>query len=154
MKMSLLALVAISLAAPATAQRSTAPRIGQIRAQLYYEETGRLSGNIAPPTDFHAWNTIIGEGSAEEQARDILISVEVLGRGGQENIALPLDIVARGRGGRVLARRRIANMLTSNQGRVWSTLWLNDATCDGAIDIVATIGRSSARTQLGMDCGE
>ena len=153
MKIWLLALGAVSLSFPAAAQQSAAPRIGQIRAQLYYEETGRLSGNIAPPADFTAWNTIIGEGSAEEQARDILISVEVLGQGGQENISLPLDIVARGRGGRVLARRRIVHMLTSN-GRVWSTLWLNDATCGGPIEVIATIGRSSARTRLSMDCGE
>lgn len=148
--MSVLLLAALIAAAPP----APAPRIGHIRLQLYYEETGRLSPDIAPPAEFSAWNTLIGEGSAEENARDILVSVEVLGRGGEENIALPLDIVARGRGGRVLARRHLTNLETSHQGRVWNVLWLSDATCAGPIEIVATIGRSTGRTRIGMDCGE
>lgn len=59
--------------------------------RLWYEETGRLSDDIAPPREFNLWNTIIGEGDAEEHANDALFTVE-LHSDGEQNIAQPLTL--------------------------------------------------------------
>src|SRR5688572_114818 len=102
-----------------------AAEIGRIGAHLVYEETGRLSPDILTQPDFVAWNTVIGEGSAEEPANDLLVMVEVMGGGGQENITGTLEITARGENGRVLATRSFGeSLLTSDDGRVWKPLWL------------------------------
>ena len=144
------ALLAALLAAPAA---PPGPSVGAIRMQLFYEETGRLSRDIAPPADFTGWNTVIGEGSAEEAANDLLVLVEVRGPPG-ENIAQPLTVVARGGKGKVLAQRRFDTLLTTVQGRTWKALWLADVGCAGRIEVAATIGRSTRRSAINLDCGE
>ena len=139
-------LAALFAAAPA------APSVGTIRMQLFYEETGRLSRDIAPPADFSGWNTVIGEGSAEEAANDLLIAVEVRGAPA-ETIDQPLTLVARA-GRKIVARRRFDHLLTNVQGRTWKALWLNDVGCAGRIDVTATIGRSTRKSAISLDCGE
>ena len=111
---------------------------------------------------FIAWNTIIGEGSAEEYANDLLVLVEVVGSGGQENVEDILEIrTRRGEGltvgmpaGNPAARRRFNSLLTSDEGRVWKALFLPDVGCAGRIEIVATIGRSTRRETVDLVCGE
>ena len=139
-----------------------AAEIGRIRAHLVYEETGRLSPDILSEPGFIAWNTISGEGSAEEIANDLLVMVEVIGSGGEENIDQPLEIRVRaGEGltvGRPIgspnARRRFDSLLTSEQGRAWKALYLPDVGCAGRLEISATIGRSSRRETIDLVCGE
>ena len=142
---------------------ANAAEIGRIRAHLVYEETGRLSPDILSQPDFIGWNTIIGEGSAEEIANDLLILVEVIGAAGaEENIDERLEIsVRRGEGltvgrpiGNANARRRFDSLLTSEQGRVWKALFLPDVGCAGRLDITATIGRSTRRATLDLVGGE
>jgi hypothetical protein len=146
------ALAAAALLWPSLVQ---AQEVGGIRAHLVYEETGRLSEDLVARPDFAAWNTIIGGGEAEEAANDVLVLVEVIGTtGGEENIAAPLEIVARGENGRVLARRRFTDLFASEQGRVWKALWLPDSTCAGRIEIRATLGTRSRNAQINLDCGE
>ena len=144
------ALLAAILAAPSS---PPAPSVGAIRMQLFYEESGRLSRDIAPPADFTGWNTIIGEGSAEEAANDLLVLVEVRAAPG-ENITQPLSVVARGAKGRILGQRRFTNLLTSGQGRTWKALWLADVGCAGRIEVTASVGRSTRKSAVDLDCGE
>jgi hypothetical protein len=151
------AFMAASLAlAPAPAAAAApalpAPKVGAFRMQLFYENSGRLSNDISPPVEFTGWNTVIGEGSAEEAANDLLVSVEVRGPPG-ELIEQPLTLVARARG-KVLAQRRFDSLLTNVQGRTWKALWLNDVGCAGRIEVTATIGRSTRKSELSLDCGE
>ena len=142
--------LAALLAAPSA---STTPSVGAIRMQLFYEETGRLSRDIAPPADFTGWNTIIGEGSAEEAANDLLVLIEVRGAAG-ETVVQPLSVVARGGNNKVIAQRRFADLLTSAQGRTWKALWLADVGCAGRIEVTATIGRWTRKSAINLDCGE
>jgi hypothetical protein len=144
------AFLAAMLATPAAAP---APRVGAFRMQLYYENSGRLSKDISPPVEFSGWNTIIGEGSAEEAANDLLVSVELRGPPG-ETIEQPLTLVARGEKGKILAQRRFDNLLTTVEGRTWKALWLNDVGCAGHIEVTATIGKSTRKSQISLDCGE
>jgi len=136
------------LAAPAA---PSAPTVGAIRMQLFYEGSGRLSKDIAPPVEFAGWNTIIGEGSAEEAANDLLVTVEVRGPPGED--VGQLSIVARS-GRKVMAQRSFDNLLTTAQGRTWKALWLPDVGCAGRIEVTATIGKSIRKSALSLDCGE
>jgi hypothetical protein len=142
-------LLAALLAAPPAPPAAT---VGAFRMHLFYENSGRLSKDISPPVDFTGWNTIIGEGSAEEAANDLLVTVEVKGPPG-ESLEQPLTLVARA-GGKILAQRRFANLSTTVQGRTYKALWLNDVGCAGRIEVTATIGRSTRKTAINLDCGE
>ncbi|HEX8449117.1 MAG TPA: hypothetical protein VF652_05960 [Allosphingosinicella sp.] len=150
------AFLAAMLAAPAPPAAPTASppalRVGAFKMQLYYENSGRLSKDISPPVEFTGWNTIIGEGSAEEAANDLLVTVEVKGPPG-EFIEQPLTLVARS-GGKVLAQRKFDSLLTTAEGRTWKALWLSDVGCAGRIEVTATIGKSTRKTQISLDCGE
>jgi hypothetical protein len=143
-------LLAAMLAVPVAA--APAPRVGAFKMQLYYESTGRLSKDISPPVEFTGWNTIIGEGSAEEAASDLLVTVEVKGPPG-EFIEVPLTLVARAKG-KVLAERKFDSLLTTVEGRTWKALWLSDVGCAGRIEVTATIGKSTRKTAISLDCGE
>ena len=141
-------LAAVLAATPA----APAPRVGAFKMQLYYENSGRLSKDISPPVEFTGWNTVIGEGSAEEAANDLLVTVEVRGGPG-ELIEQPLTLVARARG-KVLAQRKFDTLLTTVEGRTWKALWLNDVGCAGRVEVTATIGRSIRKSAISLDCGE
>ncbi|HEX8467794.1 MAG TPA: hypothetical protein VF620_08315 [Allosphingosinicella sp.] len=146
-------MIATFLAAILAATPSApAPRVGAFKMQLYYENSGRLSKDISPPVEFSGWNTIIGEGSAEEAAGDLLVTVEVRGPPG-EFIEQPLTLVARAKG-KVLAQRKFDTLLTTAEGRTWKALWLNDVGCAGRIEVTATIGKSSRKSAISLDCGE
>jgi hypothetical protein len=145
------AMVAV-LAAQAQPATPVPPRVGAFRMQLFYENSGRLSKDISPPVEFTGWNTIIGEGSAEEAANDLLVTVEVRGPPG-ELIEAPLSLVARANG-KVVAQRRFEGLLTTVEGRTWKALWLPDVGCAGRIEVTATIGKSARKSVLSLDCGE
>ncbi len=150
MTMSATFLAALLAAPPAPA--APEPRVGAFRMQLYYEDMGRLSKDISPPVEFTGWNTIIGEGSAEGAANDLLVTVEVRGPPG-EFIERPLTLVARA-GGKILAQRKFDSLLTNVEGRSWKALWLNDVGCAGRIEVTATIGKSTRKSAISLDCGE
>lgn len=146
------AIVAALALATASEQGSSA-RIGAVRAQLWYEESGRLSNNIAPPASPTLWNTPIGEGDAQESANDMLVTVEVLARG-RQNVETPLRIEVRGRGGRMLAQRQVPSMLTSEQGRTVQALWVPNVGCAGPVQVTARLGRLSRSARIDFNCGE
>lgn len=141
-------LTALALAPSAPA----APSVGAIRMQLFYEDSGRLSGDITSTADFSGWNTVIGEGSAEEPANDLLVTVEVL-TGAVESVEAPLTVTVTGNR-KILGQRRFTDVLTSADGRTWKALWLTNVACAGHVEVVATIGRSTRKAAISLDCGE
>jgi hypothetical protein len=141
-----------AVAAAATQAAAPAATIGDIRMHLFYQETGRLSPDISPPSEFVGWNTIIGEGSAEESAEDLLIVAE-LRTLGEQSLRGPLTITARA-GRRLLAQRRFDSILTSEQGRVFLPLWLKEVGCAGEIRVEVSYGRQRKGEALALNCGE
>lgn len=127
--------------------------LGEVRMHLFYNGTGRLSHDISPPNYFSGWNTIIGEGSAEEPANDLVIVAEVRADG-HHYIERPLRIVARSENGRLLGQRRFNAVLTSPAGRAYNALWLNDVGCAGEIRVTVTYGAQSRSETLTLACGE
>ncbi|MGE0179660.1 MAG: hypothetical protein AB7O91_07565 [Sphingomonas sp.] len=136
-------------------QAGTTPAvtIGDIRMHLFYAETGRLSRDISPPNAFTGWNTIIGEGDAEENANDLAVVVE-LRTNGQQNVPAPLTVTVRDARGRVLGQRRFPASLTGQNGRAYHLLHLANATCAGRITVTATYGGRSRDETLALNCGE
>ena len=145
---------AAAVAASAAVQPAPAPAVtlGDIRMHLLYQETGRLSPDISPPNEFIGWNTVIGEGSAEESASDMVVVAELRTQG-EQAFERPLTITVRS-GRRVLGQRRFNSMLTSDQGRVYLPLWLKDVGCAGLIRVEVTFGRERKSETLALNCGE
>lgn len=128
-------------------------RLGEIRMQLVYTESGRLSRDISPPNAFTGWNTVIGEGDAGQPANDMQVSVE-LRTDGPRNVRTPVTLTARRAGGRTIATRTFNNTLTSADGRAVLSLRLADIGCAGRIRVTATMGRQSRSEEIELDCGE
>jgi len=141
-----------SIVAPAWA---TPPpvAIAHVGAQLLYSNSGALSRDIAPPAKFSGWNTIIGEGDAGGAASDVLVTVTLTSPSSQLPVATPLLISARSAAGKVLAQRKITNILIDN-GKAFEFLLLPDATCAGKVTITATLGQQTRSAALALDCGE
>ena len=145
---------ALALLAGSAAAQAPAPiKLERIRVQLIYETTGTLSPDITPPADFSLWNTIIGEGSAAEPASDILVGVELSTTDDQANATLPLKVVVRGEGGKVLATRTFDSVFLDDHRAVRSLL-VPDATCAGPVVIEASFGTQRLRTPIDFACGE
>ncbi len=135
--------------------------LGDIQARLFYSETGRLSDDLlARKKPFALWNTVIGEGDAEENADDLLVSVTLnAGKFGtpeenEQNVDGPLTIKATDEKGKVLGTRTFKNMLTGVGGSITLALWLNDVTCAGKVTVQARFAGQLKSAVLEMYCGE
>ncbi|WP_088181800.1 hypothetical protein [Sphingobium sp. Z007] len=130
--------------------------IESVRAQLFYELSGTLSGNIAsPPSRFSGWNTVIGEGEAKEAAQDLLVTVRVKGNGADGFLTeTPLVITARNSAGKLLGSRSVTGILVPYEGSVATALWINNATCAGKLTIEAKLGKQVKTATVALDCGE
>lgn len=130
--------------------------IESVRAQLFYELSGTLSGNIAsPPSRFSGWNTVIGEGDAKEAAQDLLVTVRLKSNGADGFLTeAPLVITARNGAGKLLGSRSITGILVPYEGSVATALWINNATCAGKLTIEAKLGKEVKRATVALDCGE
>lgn len=127
--------------------------LGKPQVRLWYQETGRLSDDIAPPRDFVLWNTIVGEGEAEEAADDALFTIEVRTEG-QQFVRRPLTLSAVDGRGKVLARRTYKSVLTSDTGKVVLPLWVRDVGCAGTVVFSAGTGVEQQSLTLEFACGE
>jgi len=123
------------------------------QVRLWYEESGRLSEDIAPPRTIALWNTIIGEGEAEETANDALFTIDVR-TSGQQNLAQPLLLSATNKAGNILAQRTFKSILTSKDGGAVLPLWVRDIGCAGTVVFAARIGSELQSFSIDFPCGE
>ena len=138
----------IAAALLAVQSTPTAPaQLGDIRMFLFWHATGQLSEDVSPPSDFAGWNTTT-------RADDLLITAEVRTSGEQFYDRPELRIVARGARGRILGQRSFRGILTSDAGRAYLPLWLNDVTCDGDIQVTVTYGAQTRSETVALHCGE
>lgn len=127
--------------------------VAGIKAQLWYEHTGRLSDDILTG-DFMLWNTLIGEGGAEEPASDVLISVKVSSSEGERFVNVPLVVELIDEDGVVLESQTASSLLTSQQGDSVQAFLFKDRTCAGDIQIRATLGAEVLSEPVVFACGE
>jgi hypothetical protein len=133
--------------------------VDRLEVKLFYKETGRLSDDIlSRATPFVAWNTIIGEGDAEESADDILV-VAVLSSGkwdsdNQVFLDRPLSIKVTDATGKILGSRIFDSVLTSEKGLESKALWLENITCAGDILIETKFNGKTKQARFEFNCGE
>ena len=121
--------------------------------RLWYEGTGHLSDNIATPRGFALWNVMIGGGDAKEHANDALFTVELRSKG-EQNVVQPVLMTATTARGKLLARRTMRHVLTSEAGNVVLPLWVPDVGCAGRVLFVARYGAMKKSVALNFACGE
>lgn len=161
MKYVVLFLSAIALSAPAIAAPkadaaktdAAGVKITGLEARFFYEGTGVLSDNIAPPATFHAWNSVIGAGDARQPANDLLVVVTLSRVAGEANVNGPLTIVAARENGRVIAKRSFKSLFFKN-GKLAKAMLVPDVACAGKIMIKAAFGAERRLTNLELNCGE
>jgi hypothetical protein len=128
-------------------------RLDTISIQLFYQTTGSLSRNIAPPAKFHAWNTIIAEGDAREPARDMLVTARLTSKKDEANSSTPMTLSVTGKDGKILAQRTF-NHIFFERGHSIQALFVPDSTCAGHIVVEAIFGNAKKTVALDLNCGE
>ena len=112
----------------AFAQASKAsPKITAIRAQLFYDTTGKFSTDILAAKDFALWNTIIGEGSAESPSTSTLVTIEI---SGTDNAGTSkLELTATGDKGKVLLKK-IVGLDLLERTKFYVPFWFYNTGCE------------------------
>jgi hypothetical protein len=128
-------------------------RLEKISIQLFYQTTGSLSTNIAPPAKFHGWNTIIAEGDAREPATDMLVTARLTSKKNEANSSTPLTLSVRAKDGKVLAQRTF-NKIFFDGGRSVQAIFVPDSTCAGHIVVEAIFGNVKKTAAVDLNCGE
>lgn len=159
LKLFLPAVVLFLLSAlPAFAQGArVAPKIAAIRAQLFYEPTGKFSQDILAAKDFSLWNTIIGEGSAEAPSSSTFVTVEITGRNLDVG-SLKVEITATGDKNKLLVKKLIEVEIYDQRTRFFAPLWLYDTGCEKIKISARLIGKGAPATAvtktIPFECGE
>jgi hypothetical protein len=151
------ALVSVVAAFGAQAAGPAAPKIGAIRAQLFYEETGKFSKDILSDKDLSLWNTIIGEGGAGGASNFTLVTVEVQGKDVPVG-AVKIQVVARDSTRKIIALNTAVVTLYDAKTSFNAPLFLYNTGCD-EIEISASllgkgISKNAVKTKIPFACGE
>lgn len=135
----------------------TPPRISAIRAQLFYDSTGKFSPDVLTAKDFALFNTIIGEGSAEAASTSTFVTVEISGRNLPVGIT-KVEITATGDKNRVIQKRLIPVDIYDERTKFFAPLWLYDTGCEKIKISARLIGKGAPATvvtkTIGFVCGE
>lgn len=126
-------------------------RVANIQARLLYEKTGTLSEDVSDNPNFSLHNTIIGEGSAKENANDMLITAVIAGPG-EHNATLPLVIEIKNDQGKLLAKKEFKQMLLG--ASTFRSMVIYDVGCAGVLSMTATFGASVRTEEIILACGE
>jgi hypothetical protein len=158
MRLAFLGAVAAALTATAfAAEKTVAPKITDIRAQLFYETKGSLSDNILAQKDLSLWNTIIGEGSAGGSSTSTLVTVEVSG----QHVGLgdvQVEVIATNAKKKVVGKATMDVSLYDAKTTFYAPLFLANTGCD-EIKIVARLKgkgapKGAVTKTIPFACGE
>ncbi len=123
------------------------------QVRLWYEASGRLSADIAPPNAIVLWNTVIGEGGAEENANDALFTAQVR-TDGQQITSQTAVLTVASKTGKILAQRAFRGILTGKQSTAVLPLWVRDIGCAGPVVFSARLGTERQSFSIDFACGE
>lgn len=148
----LAALLCARLVGPVSAQGNAS--LGEIRAFLFYKESGRLSENLlGREPEFVGWNTIIGAGEAEEPADDLLVVATVVAS--EETFDdHKLELWVTDGDGKVVAQRVVHGVLVTAKGEASNALWLSDVGCSGVLLLHARFRGEKRDGRIVLECGE
>lgn len=140
----MIALIAAAALA-AQAEPQIPSELGELRAYILSNRTGRFTDDISPPDSGGHWNRVL-------EGDDIVVMQEIR-TSGHQYLDRTLRIVARV-GRRILAQRTYRGILTTEEGRAYQHLVLPDSTCAGDIHVTVTYGTQILTEILQMRCGE
>ncbi len=150
---------AISLATAFSVQAAgpVAPKISAIRAQLYYEQTGKFSDDILADKNLSLWNTIIGEGGSGGASNFTLVTVEVRGKDVPVG-AVKIQVTARDSKRKIIAMNTADVSIHDASTSFNAPLFLYNTGCD-EIEISASllgkgISKNVVKAKIPFACGE
>lgn len=153
----LLSFVVAAVVAASSAFAAEAPKITAIRAQLYFEGSGKLSDDVLASGENTLWNTIIGEGGAGAPSNFTLVTVEVTGKDVPQG-AVKVQITARGYKRKIVGQRTMEVSIYDEATKFLAPLFLYDTGCDEIEVTARLIGKGVAKTVLKkvipFKCGE
>lgn len=155
MRMRMIAMAAVCLIMSGQAASAVGPamHLDSLQIKLVYKGTGAFSQDISVGS-FNAWNTVIGEGDSAEPADDMIAYVVVGSMGQQSFRETPISVMATDARGKILARRRFDNVLTTDAGKAFLPVFIPDSTCSGMVTVTATMGTERMVKSVAMACGE
>jgi hypothetical protein len=144
-------LVGATVAPPKSEFEDRHFRVADVEARLLYEKSGTLSEDITDNPNFWGFNVIIGEGSAKENANDLLVTAVIVGPG-QHNLRSPLKLIARDESGKLISTRTIEDILV--EPKTYRSMLLHEVGCVGTISLTAQLGQSVRTEEVQLGCGE
>jgi hypothetical protein len=128
--------------------------VEDIRVQLFYESTGKLSADLAKVKDVSFWNTIIGEGFAKEPANSFLVSVVLRGKPASfvNSERVVVTVFDESKKSKAL-QRRFRSFLFSDEGLVVKPVFVENQTC-APVRISAQSKANTKTITLPFKCGE
>ena len=131
--------------------------VASIRAHLFYNGSATFSENIIDNQDpgFVLWNTIIGEGWAEQASNSTLVVVEVAGLAGSSGPDREVKVTVKEGGSDKLSKTTRLGVLDQD-GKYHVPFWLYDTGC-GQIRIRAELlgqTRDVMEKRIPFRCGE
>jgi hypothetical protein len=154
---ALLTFCAAAVVAASTAFAAEAPKIAAIRAQLYFEGSGKFSDDILVSGENTLWNTIIGEGGAGAPSNFTLVTVEVAGKDVPIGV-VKVQITARGYKRKIVGQRTMEVSIYDEATKFHAPLFLYDTGCDEIEVSARLIGKGVTSTTvkkvIPFKCGE
>lgn len=138
----------------AAAQTAT---IEDIRVQLFYEYSGALSDDLTKRKDLALFNTMIGEGDANQPANSFLVAVAVKGQPEtfDKDAALTVTVVTNDKRKAKVAEKAFGSgILFGREGRAVKALFVHDRVCV-PLTVTAKLKSGASKTfNLPFKCGE
>lgn len=142
------------LLATASSGASGPLAVESVHPRLFYNHSGTVSPLIT--REFALWNTIIGEGAAEEPSNATLVDVIVTGDRGSYTPEARVDLtVTHSRTGKLIAKQSVEVGILSESGKFHAAFWLANTGCE-PLTISAKLqgSRQSLEAQVPFACGE
>jgi hypothetical protein len=147
-------LFALSSSPALAAPEDDGIRIGEVRAHLYYQNSGVLSEDlIARQPRFNGWNTDEGEGDAREPSRQLLVVATLVNPGEERFVGDSVVIRVTDEIHTVVRTMEHRNLRLPAGGTVHMPVWLDDAACLGTVTVTATFRDQTAKGTLDLVCG-
>ena len=133
-------------------------KVEAIRAHLYYDHNGTISGDIFAKKDITLWNTIIGEGDAASSSETTFVIVEISGRDISSTRNAKVNIVATNSKGDQIANETRNFSIYANYRKSYIPLLIPDTGCDHVTVTAKLVGKgfdmSSISQTIPFECGE
>jgi hypothetical protein len=145
------------LLAGAQDAHAQAATVDDIRVQLFYEHSGKLSDDLTKRKDLALFNTMIGEGESKEPANSFLVAVVVKGQPEtfDKDAALTVTVTTDGkRKAKVADKSFGSGILFGPEGRVVKAMLVHDRVCVPLV-VTAKLRSGAAKSfTLPFKCGE